>query len=436
MKIKTAEVKFRSDLYPRINKNPELVQKYAANLECLPPIEINQHNELIDGWHRWTAHKKNQADEIETVVTVTATETDFLKLAIIRNSTHGEQMTDDDKRKMAIRLYNAGTGLGKDEIAKTLSVTPRMVNNYLTEIDKHIREDRKQRIFEMFLACATQEEIAEAVGLAQNTITAEIESIISFGSVSKTDKTHAFFEEMTEDGEAKKLVPGFNPPLYNVWSFAKIQNSTRHFGNSEQRILENLLYLYTEPFNIVIDPFAGGGSTIDVCKKRLRRYWASDRKPLAEREDIRRLDVCEELPDLRNRWSNVRLVYLDPPYWKQAEGQYSEDPEDMANMNLDDFTAKLAGIVKRFSAKLSTGCIALLIQPTQWKSENRNFTDHVLDVVSQVGNKKLILENRISCPYSTEQYNAQQVEWAKEHKKCLVITRELIVWRINDGKMA
>ena len=32
-------------------------------------------------------------------------------------------------------------------------------------------------------------------------------------------------------------------------------------------------------FDIVLDPFAGGGATIDVCKKRLRRYCVSDRKP-------------------------------------------------------------------------------------------------------------------------------------------------------------
>lgn len=47
--------------------------------------------------------------------------------------------------------------------------------------------------------------------------------------------------------------------------------------------MDNLLYLYTEPFDVVVDPFAGGGSTIDVCRKRFRRYWVSDRKPIVER---------------------------------------------------------------------------------------------------------------------------------------------------------
>ena len=110
----------------------------------------------------------------------------------------------------------------------------------------------------------------------------------------------------------------FETPLYNVWTFTKKTNGVTHFGNSEQRILDNLLYLYTEPFDIVLDPFAGGGSTIDVCKRRLRRYWASDRKPTEARRDIRTLDIGQELPPLNRRWSEVTLTYLDPPYWRQA----------------------------------------------------------------------------------------------------------------------
>jgi len=34
-----------------------------------------------------------------------------------------------------------------------------------------------------------------------------------------------------------------------------------------------LLWLYTEPGDIVVDPFAGGGTTIDVPKAMV---WASD----------------------------------------------------------------------------------------------------------------------------------------------------------------
>ena len=45
----TDQLKFRDDLYPRWNHDPGLVEEYAANLEMLPPIKINQHHEIIDG---------------------------------------------------------------------------------------------------------------------------------------------------------------------------------------------------------------------------------------------------------------------------------------------------------------------------------------------------------------------------------------------------
>lgn len=53
---KVSEIVCREDLYPRIEKNPLTVQKYAECLDVLPPIEINQHNELIDGWHKQPRH--------------------------------------------------------------------------------------------------------------------------------------------------------------------------------------------------------------------------------------------------------------------------------------------------------------------------------------------------------------------------------------------
>ena len=166
----------------------------------------------------------------------------------------------------------------------------------------------------------------------------------------------------------------------------------------------------------------------------MRRYWVGDRKPIVEREkDIRKHDlVTDGVPPLDRNWSEVTLTYLDPPYWRQAAGQYSDDPTDLANMQLDEFTETLAGIVRDIAARQSKGAIALLMQPTQWLADERQVADHVFDLIQAVGDKRLSVECRVSCPYSTQQYNAQQVEWAKENKKLLLLTRELIIWRFGD----
>ncbi len=77
----------------------------------------------------------------------------------------------------------------------------------------------------MWLACYSQEEIAQAVGIARKTIDDEIVTFGESGKASEIAKSRDF----TQDAD-------FTPPLYNIWTFAKKTNAVSHFGNSEQRI--------------------------------------------------------------------------------------------------------------------------------------------------------------------------------------------------------
>lgn len=130
----------------------------------------------------------------------------------------------------------------------------------------------------------------------------------------------------------------------------------------------------------------------------------------------------------------MALVYLDPPYWRQAAGQYSDDATDLANVDLATFNRYLAGIIKGFCAKLrdsartTPGYVALIIQPTQWKADNRQFTDHVGDMLRLV---TYPVHMRFSAPYESQQCTPQMVNWAKENRRCLVLSREIIVWEVQ-----
>lgn len=441
--IDVDSVVFRDDLYPRLETSPQTVQKYAEDLSVLPPIEVNQHHELIDGWHRWTGHKKNGEKQIRAIITETTGDAHLLELAIKSNATHGLQLSQEDKKDMARRIYN-GTpekerATKKKELAIILSVSEKTVNNWLSNIDKDARDARNKRIFGMWLACYTQEEIAQAEGLPRQTVTDYLSGLAENGNVSESGKTeendgdHPFKLSKSEKADAEHATD-FDVPIYNIWSFQKKSNAVSHFGNTEARIFDNLLYLYTNPFDIVIDPFAGGGSTIDVCKKRFRRYLVSDRKPIVERASEIRTHDIKDKPLRPPQWKDVRLVYLDPPYWKQAENQYSEDADDLANMTLEDFNKSLSSLISEYAAKLkqaqADAVIALIIQPTHWNAPNRDVADHIADMIVAMS-KKLTLHRRISCPYQTEQCTPQMVEWAKENKHLLVLTREVVVWRVQ-----
>jgi len=423
LKIKVSEVVFRKDLYPRLEHSQAKAQEYSENIEHLPAIQVNQHNELIDGFHRLTAHKLANVAEIEVEVIETTSDMHLLELAIKTNASHGLQLSQSDKKDMAIKLYSIGERSAdrKKELSKILSVSIDSIQGWVADLDQAEREKRRKLILDLYLKCYTAEEIGEVVGLTTRTAEEEIKLLCSengsFGKLSKVT-----FSE-----------PDYAPPIYNVWAFGKKTNETSHFGNTEQRIVDNLLWLFTEPSDIVIDPFGGGGSTLDVCKARGRRCWISDRKPKPGLEDkLRAMDVCTDLPALNKRWSDVSLTYLDPPYWRQAQNEYSDDPEDLANMSLEDFTKSMIDVVKRFADKQSKGAIALIIQPTQWRAEPKgSFADHVFEIIKGVSKvKNITLENRVSCPYSSEQCTPQMVIWAKENKKLLVLSRELIVWSV------
>ena len=436
--IKVSDVVFRDDLYPRIEPNPQTVQKYAEDLEVLPAIEVNQNNELIDGWHRWTAHKKKEAETILAIVTETESDAHLLELAIERNAKHGFQLSLKDKRKMAQKIYSQ-TDIDKrvrkrEHLADILSVTVRTVENWIKDIDRDAKEERDVLAYEMWLACHTQEEIAEATGVSRKQQETLLRSFETFQFCAKLGQQSQIEDQIerldaieAENRSDANHESDFSIPIYNIWRKQSKTNEVAHFGNSEATWVDNLLYLYTKPFDVVADPFGGGGSTIDVCKKRLRRYLVSDRKPIVEREaEIRKHDIADG-PLKPPQWKDVSLVYLDPPYWRQAEGEYSKDAEDLANMPIGQFNEMLSGLIKQYAKKLNNAHIALIIQPTQWRADNKETVDHIADMIRAVD---LPLVARYSAPYSTEQCTPQMVEWAKANKACLVLSREIVVWRV------
>jgi ParB-like chromosome segregation protein Spo0J len=426
------EIVFRDDLYPRQEIDAAKVQQYAGELDVLPPSEVNQHNELIDGCHRWKAHQKEKRDEMSVVVTETRNDGHLLELAVQRNASHGLQLSTDEKRAMARRIYHDTPFKERDakkaELAKILAVPERTVRDWLSRIDKDTKAANKRLAQDLWLAFWTQQEIADEIGEDQATVSRWLEDFMQSGKLADSHKILASHQETDADGNRQ-----FGVPLYNVWKQQTKSDGLKHFGNTEPNIVDRLVYLYTNPLDGVVDPFAGGGSTIQVCRRRMRRYWVSDRLPTEESagegvapyKRIRQHDLTDGFPKVP-RWNEVRLVYLDPPYWKQAEGKYSKDPTDLANMDLDLFHGTLAKIVAGFAKKLAEGYVALIIQPTQWNAPDRQFTDHVGEMLRRV---KLPVEMRISCPYESQQCTAQMVEWAKAERQVLVLTREIIVWK-------
>jgi len=77
--------------------------------------------------------------------------------------------------------------------------------------------------------------------------------------------------------------------------------------------------------------------------------------------------------------------------------------------------------------------IAYVIRPIWETGKEWKWVDPIIDFQNIIKDDYEI-EIRYSLPYSTQQYSGIWVNRAKEKKKCLILTRELFVFkRVNNG---
>ena len=99
-------------------------------------------------------------------------------------------------------------------------------------------------------------------------------------------------------------------------------------GATPAWVVWNLLQRYTREGDLVVDPFCGGGTTLDVARSLKRRGLGYDLQP--QRPDIFRADA-RQLP-LED--GKVDFVFMDPPYSTHLE--YSGEEECIGELDAFD----------------------------------------------------------------------------------------------------
>jgi len=412
METKIEEIDFREDLYPRFEPNQKKISEYASVINRLPPIKINQDNILIDGYHRLLAHKRQDKDQIKAEVIETESEKKLKQLAYQCNAKHGMQISNKEKEKYAQEMI--GEQMDVKELTDTLSVAQSTIKRWTKNQRKAIKEERNRQVVEYYLrGWNSQQDVADKVDY-------EISRQRVTDIVKKAEK-----DRIGDFGEKYDFDDSKYPYLYNIWRKGKKDSGDGdHFGIFPQVYMENLLYYHTEPLDLIYDPFAGSGTTVDACKEAFRRYYCSDLNVKPGREkDIRQHDISEGLPE---DLPKPDLAFLDPPYWKQAQGKYSDKENDLGNMSLEKFNEKMQELIQSLYRKRIEK-IAIVIQPTQYANDF-DLVDHIFDLVDMFTSSYNV-EMRYILPYSTQQYNAQMVEKAKESKKPLILHRDLVVMK-------
>ena len=116
--------------------------------------------------------------------------------------------------------------------------------------------------------------------------------------------------------------PTFGPPL-TTFGRSGIDRAfgLPHAGSIPASIVAHLLHYYTEPGDLVVDPMAGGGTTLDVASAMQRRCLAYDIEPV--RAEVTKHDVTAGFPPEAR---GCRLIFCDPPYHTMLDRRLGRSP--------------------------------------------------------------------------------------------------------------
>lgn len=154
-------------------------------------------------------------------------------------------------------------------------------------------------------------------------------------SSDRTDRKPDFARtRRAGDEHARPARPPLHPQSTTLWSYPSRtfgdgrQGDDRFRGATPAWVIWDVVKRFVPEGGLVVDPFCGSGTTIDVCKGMGRRVAGFDVHPT--REDIRNADA-RSIP-LKNGVAD--LVFMDPPYADNLT--YSDDPRCLGKLPAKD----------------------------------------------------------------------------------------------------
>jgi len=479
LKVSLEDIEFDDDVYPRRNISRKTVNGFVEALKGganFPPVEVQEVKEngekellCLDGKHRvlaygkfneWAEDEESDAEPIREIEADTWRDElldkeenleDLRVRAVQKNIKHGKRLSEGDVEFQARRIAKERpveelNGLGKT-LAEEFGYHPSTISGMIGDVVRGRKASRDAQIYKLSLLGWTQREIGKKVGLTHPAV-GNIVRNFSIKEIYHNFENGKSIEEVSEyyglddvltwaivlDGRSdeerfnlfgESEYQDTNPRIYNDWNFSKCDSrlGQEHPGRIPGQIALNVLYYYTDQNDLVVDPMAGGGSTIDACLIMGRRCRAYDIEPT--RSDVIKNDIRDGIPI---KDSKADLVFLDPPYWRLMRDEYSDESSSAGTVEeWKEFIGEV--LVESDRIAKSGGHIALVIEPFFDEQETGKFQDLSLDCFSFSQELPLEQVQRISVPLNAQVKGPRDVEYAKKEKILLDLNRDLIVWR-------
>ncbi len=237
-----------------------------------------------------------------------------------------------------------------------------------------------------------------------------------------TKTIHAAYKDLRR---RDRFSADFRPTPYDVWAFKHDRAfGIPHPGSIPPAIVAHTLHYFTTPGALVVDPMAGGGTTLDVCQSMGRRCLAYDIDP--SRPDVATHDVQDGFPP---EAGGCDLVFCDPPYHTMLARQYPET--GLGAVPLSAWVAFLEAFARDAFATLRPGGRLALLLANQTEKDlpaGHGYLDHAFYGYNAVIAAGFLPERRISCPMDGA-YLPQHVRRARLDGRLLGQVRDLIVAR-------
>lgn len=166
----------------------------------------------------------------------------------------------------------------------------------------------------------------------------------------------------------KKTTVDEKPPFETttLWDYPKQSYGKKPKGNNKFQgvtpafIVWNMLQRYTEQGDLVVDPMAGSGTTIDVCEEEGRKaigYDINPQHPKVIKNDSRRIPLED---------NSVDMVFIDSPYGDNVN--YSNEPADIGKISAEDskFYEELEKVAREIYRILKPGKVMGWLIGDQW----------------------------------------------------------------------
>lgn len=151
-----------------------------------------------------------------------------------------------------------------------------------------------------------------------------------------------------------------------LWDFPK-QNygltpkgDNKYPGVTPALIIYNLVWRYTDPGDLVVDPMCGSGTTIDVCREEKREVIGYDIAPV--RPDVIQNDA-RKIPLEDNK---ADMVFIDSPYGDNV--RYNDHPDCIGKISSETevFYDELEKVMKESHRILKEGKVLGWLIGDQW----------------------------------------------------------------------